>query len=499
MFKELSKNIESIEGCFKDCGDYTSKRFVIDKFGKITAYVGYFDMLVNRDLIEQSVINRIVARLYDSNGDIVTVKGALFDPIQDAGVTVADIKEEEDINKITDAVMGGDTILMFDGFPKAIIISSKGWPSRGVPSADTEIVVQGSKEAFSEVFRINTMLIRRRIKDKNLKVKQSVLGQRSKTNVALMYMDDVVRKDILENVENRLAELDIDAISESGHLEQLIEDKRLSPFPQMQMTERPDKAASAILEGRIVLVVDNSPFVIILPCTLNTFFQSPEDYYQRFEIMSFIRMIRFVSAVISLTLPGIYLAITLYNPEMLPDGLILKMAQARQSVPLPAFIEIILMDLAFELLREAGVRLPSAVSGTIGIVGGLIVGQAAVEAGLVSPITVVIIALTGIAGFAIPNVSLVSGFRLSKYFVTLMSAFFGLLGFWFSFLIILVHLAAMESFGIPYLYPFVSSELNNYNDLKDSVFRMPSITLKKRPIFSNPNQRIRMRGEKDGQ
>ncbi len=492
LSENLDQNISLVEACFEGSGDFMKKKFFIDKEGKISAYVAYIDMLINRDIIEVNIINRMVNRLRNDTVDIVAVKGALFNPIQDGGITVADLKEVETIEEITQAILGGDTLILFDHCPKAIIVSTKGWPNRGVPTTDNEVVVQGSKEAFSEVFRINTMLIRRRIKDTKLKVKQLTVGRRGNSNLALMYLDDVVRPDILKEVESRIQQIDIDAILDSGHLAQLIEDNQFSPFPQLQMTERPDKAASAVLEGRIAIVLDNSPFVILAPSTFNTFFQSSEDYYQRFEIMSFVRFIRYISGAMALLLPGFYLAVSLYSPSMLPQMLILKMAEARQSVPFPALIEILLMDLAFELLREAGIRLPAPVSSTIGIVGGLIIGQAAVEAGLVSPIIVVIVALTGIAGFAIPNVSLVAGFRLSKYLVILFSATFGLLGFWVSALLILIHLVSLKSFGFPYLFPFAGGGLNDFSDLKDSIFRLPVTKMVKRPYFANPNQQTKM-------
>jgi spore germination protein len=340
--------------------------------------------------------------------------------------------------------------------------------------------------------RINTVLIRRRIRDTRLKVKQMRVGRRSATDIALLYMSDVIRPNVLSETEERISEIDIDAVLDSGMLEQLIEGDWRSVFPQCETTERPDKAAAAILEGRLAVIVDNSPIALIVPATFNTLCQSPEDYYQRTWIMSFTRILRFAAVILSACLPGFYLAAAIYHPQMLPPMLMLKMAAARQNVPFPAVVEILMMEIAFELLREAGIRMPKAIGGTFGIVGGLIVGQAAVEAGIVSPIVVVVVALTAISSFAIPGQSLVTGLRLVKFLFIILSASLGLLGFWAAALLTLVHLASLNSFGIPYLFPFVSGEVNQGSDYKDSIFRVPLFKMRRRPIFARPGSEIRL-------
>ncbi|MCL2171786.1 MAG: spore germination protein, partial [Defluviitaleaceae bacterium] len=360
------------------------------------------------------------------------------------------------------------------------------FPNRGVPTADTEVVVMGSNEAFTEVFRFNTALVRRRIRDTRLKVQQVRVGRRGKNDIGIMYLDDVVRHNILEEVLARIEDIDIDAIIDAGALEEFIEDNWKSPFPQCQITERPDKAASAILEGRIVILVDNSPLALIVPCCVNSFFQASEDYAQSWEIMSFVRVLRFLAAVLALALPGLYIAITVFHPNMLPLMLTFKMAAARENIPFPAVFEILIMELAFELLREAGIRLPRPVGSSIGIIGGLIVGDAAVAAGIVSPVVVIVVALTGIASFAIPNYALVSAFRIVKFLIIGMSAALGLFGFWAAILIIVIHLASLKSFGIPYLFPFAAGDLNGFSDFKDTLFRLPLMFMRKRPIYANP-------------
>lgn len=498
LFKDIDLNIKYLDEMFKDCDDIVKRKFPIGESKKQWAFIMYADSMTDRTFIERAIMVKLIGLKIDFGKNELALKEDLFAAIKDNGITTPDIKEDNLLEALCKAVLSGDTIIIFDGLETAVVASTKGAPNRGVPSVETEAVVQGSKDAFSEVFRFNTVLIRRRIRDTNLKVKQYKLGRRSGTDVALMYLDDVVRHDILEEAQRRLRNIDIDAILDSGYVEQLIEDDWLSPFPQVLVTERPDKAASAILEGRIVIVVDNSPVVLIIPSTLNTFFQSSEDYYQRFEIMSFTRAMRFFAAFIAVTLPGLYIAVTVYHPSMVPLLLSFKMAAAQQSIPFPAVIEILIMDLSFELLREAGIRLPSPVGSSIGIVGGLIVGQAAVEAGIVSPVVVIIIALTGIASFLIPNYQLTAGFRLTKYLVILFSATLGLLGFWVAMLVILIHLASLKTFGIPYLFPYVAGGFNGHGDMRDSFFRVPLMFMRKRPFFANPKQSTRLNPAKSG-
>jgi len=488
----LDENIKILENLFTDCQDFIGRKFPPGGEGAPWIYTAYIDAMTDRQLTDMTVIRR----LFDMDWSALTHEGKamdLYTALRDRGIATADLSEAENWDDILYFIHAGDTAVFVEGYNKVIIIATRGFPNRGIQATETEIVVQGPREAFSEVMRFNTALIRRRIRDCNLKVKQSKLGQRSLTDIALMYMEDIVRPEILQEVERRLEEIQIDGISDSGCVEQLIEENWLSPFPQMQLTERPDKAASSILEGRIAIIIDNSPFVILVPVTLNSLFQSSEDYYSRWQIMSVTRFLRFVGAFLAVALPAFYIAIALYHPAMIPLLMLSRLAEASQAVPFPAVLEIFLLDAAFELLREAGIRLRSASGGTIGIVGGLIIGQAAVEAGLVSPIVVIVVAMTSIATFAIPNISLVYSFRLVKYGLLLASAMFGFLGLGLGLILTLVHLASLNSFSFPYLMPFASAEMNGYQELKDSIFRFPLSSFKKRPFFARRDQATRMK------
>ncbi len=490
---DLQDNINFLESTFKDCGDIVKRSLKVGKKLDINLYVMYFDLLIDRELVDRSVIYSLADEMVESMPEINADTPDLFDVIKDTFLGTIDLRVSDDLREIQLAILSGDTALFIGNCNKVIILATKGWPNRGIPTVENEVSIHGSNESFSEVFRFNTVLIRRRVRDARLKCKQYKVGERSETDVAVMYVEDIAKSSVVQEVIDKIEKINIDAIYDAGHLDQLIEENWLSPFPQSQLTERPDKAASALLEGRIVLIIDNSPLVLILPTTFNIFFQASDDYYQRTEIVSFVRLIRYAAGILSVTALGLYLCVSVYHPYMIPIDLVYKIADARKDVPFPPLLELLIMDLSFELLREAGIRLPAPIGSTIGIVGGLIIGQSAVEAGLVSPIIVIIVALSAITSFTVPSVDLVSGFRISKYLVTIASALLGFLGFWISILLILTHLVSLKSFGVPYMYPFVSGEVNEYTDLKDSVVRAPMKKMSKRPLFARNQQKRRSR------
>ncbi len=487
LSKNLQNNIDLYEALFVDCNDVVKRKLQIGGANKTYVYISYIDVMIDRFLIEEAIVSKLVTGMNELPFE------NSWDYIRDKALGSADIKELITMEQLSQAVLSGETIIMIDGYDKGLMIASRGFPNRGVQSPEIEVTLRGPKDGFSEALRINTVLIRRRIRDTKLKVKQTQVGIRSRTDVALMYIEDIVRDELLDDIEKRLSSFEIDGILDSGMLEQILEKKWYSPFPQFQATERPDKAASAILEGRIAVVVDNSPMVLLLPTTLNCFFQASDDYYNRVDIIAFTRLLRFVAAFLATAIPGFYIAVTNFHPEMLPTSLILSFQAAREGVPFPVVIEIILMELSFELLREAGIRLPGPMGSTVGIVGGLIVGQAAVAANLVSPIIVILVSITAISTFAIPNEGFASAFRIIKFLIIILSALLGLYGFLLGSLIVLIHLSNLKSFDIPYLMPYVAANVNNFNDKRDSIIRFPIFMQKERPIFAKQDEKIRMR------
>lgn len=479
LTKNLEQNQKLMQAALRDCEDVVMRSFFMEGVPLLMIYA---DNIVDSDAVRQSILETIML-IYNGKG------GADLQALLDGAIAIGEVRKAVTVTEVCDGVLWGETVVLMDGSDFAVIASTKQYPTRGVSKAETEVVVQGPKDAFLESIAVNIVLLRRRIHDTRLKLKRKQLGSRSRTDAALLYMEDLVRPEVLRRVEQQLMQVELKGILDSGAVEQLLEKRQYSPFPQLQMTERPDKTASALLEGRVVLLVDNSPYAILLPATLNTFFQAAEDYYERWEMMSFIRLIRYGAAFLAVALPGLYIAFSVYHPQLLPTALALKVADTRRNIPFSVVGEVVIMELAFELLREAGIRLPSPVSSTIGIVGGIIIGSAAVEAGLVSPAVVIISALTGICTFVIPNVSVVSALRLSKYLVILLAAVFGIFGVWTALLLLLAHLCSLTSYGIPYLYPFCSSSVNEDIDWEDSIFRLPLSKMKHRPIFVRRGQR----------
>lgn len=493
LSKSLTENIKSIDLLFDKCSDKVGRIIPIGKKDPLNIYILYLDGMTTRETVEFSILEKILFKedeiLESSQNKPSSLAQLLLNRV---GGTV-DVYEADTLEDLISAVLGGDTAIFIDGSLKGLVVATKGFDSRGVQEPDNEAVIRGSKDAFTEIVRTNTALVRRRIRDTKLKIEPITYGVRSRTDIAIVYMDDIVQEGLVDQIKTRLSEYEIDAILDSGYIEQLIEDDWLSPFPQIQSTQRPDKVASAVLEGRAAILVDNSPFALIVPATFNSFFQASEDYYQRWAIMSFTRILRYLVSFFALALPGLYIALLNFHPTMIPTTLAVSLAAARAGIAFPTVVEIIIIELEFELLREAGIRLPTAIGHTIGIVGGLIVGEAAVSAKLISPMVVIIVAITAIASFAVPDYGLTTAFRLLKYFVIILSATLGLYGFLISMLLIMTHLVTLESFNIPYLSPYVSADLNSYSDWKDALVRMPLFMQKERPVFAKRSQRIRLK------
>lgn len=489
IYKDLYKNIEALESVFSEWGDIVKKKFVLEREeGNLSLYIIYVDGLTDNEMVERTITHPL---LYEWRN--TSFPEDVFNRIFHYQTEAVDLTEQTKMSEVVAAILKGDTGIFVDGVQKAMVLSTKKLPTRAVSTQQKESGLKGPRDAFNENFRTNTALLRRRVKDPKMKLKQGAIGQRSQTVYGLMYMEDLIYPSLLEKIEKKLESFAIDGIFDSGMLVHLLEEKWYSPFPQVQTTERPDKAASAIMEGRVVLVVDNSPEVIILPTTFNTFFQAADDYYNRFAVGTFARCLRYLAAYITVLLPGLYIAITCYYPQVLPTDFLLAIAGARNDITFPIVVEVLLMELLFELLREAGIRLPGQMGNTIGVVGGLIVGQAAVEASLVSTIVVIVVALTAIASFAIPNEEFSSTFRLLKFLMIFLGAVWGLYGIMLGILVIQIHLSSLESFGIPYMMPMVSGSIDDELEFQDFVMRKPIFTMRNRPLYTRRGNRIRFR------
>ncbi len=398
-------------------------------------------------------------------------------------VTQNQLMKSTDFQEILDSVNFGECVLFVDGADQALIFDVKSWEHRTVDRPNVEITIRGPQEGFGETVRANTALIRKNLKNENLTIESITIGQRSRTPCSIMYLKDLANPKLVDEVRRRLRSLKLDYANDSGIIEQLIEDNSFLSAPQVIATERPDRVASMLSDGRVAILVDGNPFVLVVPATLYSLIHSPEDVYLRFPFANFMRFIRYLGIAAALLLPGLYLAVTNYHHEMIPTDLILAISGARERVPFPTVFEILIMEISFELIREAGIRMPGTIGPTLGIIGALILGQAAVAANIVSPILIIIVAVTGIGALAVPNFSLAFAFRVMRFGYIILGAVAGLLGITLGLFIQGLFLVSQKSFGVPFLSPIAP---RTSGSITSAITRPVMWKREKRPDYLNP-------------
>ncbi|MEI7028376.1 spore germination protein [Paenibacillus sp. y28] len=439
---------------------------------RIPAAVLYMDGLANAEMIHKSILLPMVESHVGDN------------PIRDLGrliLTAGSIEEQVQLAEIIYRLLFSSTIVLIDGIPKALLICTEGWEHRTVSEPKTEPIGRGPQDAFNEVLRVNTALLRRRIKDPRLVFDNVRIGRRSLTDISIAYLQDVANPGIVQEIKNRLQHVDIDMLTDGQMLAEFIEDHPISPFPQMAITERVDKTAVAISEGRVALIVDGTPGTVIVPITMTYFLFSTEDYYSKWLPVMLIRWLRVIALCIALLLPSLYVAISSYHQEMLPTGMMLQMAANRSGLPFPSYVEALIMELSFELLREASLRMPGTLGQTIGIVGAIVIGSAAVEAGIVGPILTIIVSFTAIGSFVIPSYNTSFAIRVIRFPLMILSATLGLYGILFGVIALLIHLNHLYSFGVPYMASFTPESMKDWND--SLLVRKPMPFQRERPSF----------------
>ncbi|WP_420490351.1 spore germination protein [Neobacillus niacini] len=453
-----------------------------DGRGPDTAVVfveGIADSKAINDFLIESIMNK----------HPVESKQPIFETLFKEVVALGDVKEITDWDNLYLSLMSGESIILVDGVQKAISASTRGGEQRSVQEPSSQLTVRGPRDGFTESIRTNTALIRRRIQNPDLWLENMKIGSVTKTDVSIMYIKGIAKDEIIEEVRNRLKRIEIDSILESGYIEQLIEDTAFTTFPTLYHTERPDMVAGNLLEGRVAIIVNGTPFVLIAPAVFIQFFQSVEDYYGRADIATALRFLRILIFFISIIAPAAYIAVTTFHQEMIPTQLLVAIAAQRESVPFPALVEALIMEVSFEILREAGVRMPRAVGSAISIVGALVIGQAAVQAGIVSPAMVIIVAITAIANFATPAFAVAISARLIRFGFMFAAATFGFYGIILGVIILAVHLCSLRSFGVPYLTPMAPFIPAN---LGDTIVRLPLWAQKKRPRLFTDNKENRV-------
>nr|WP_235593360.1 spore germination protein [Paenibacillus sp. 32O-W] len=487
----LAEAVEFMKKLLGENDDFVTHRFHV--FGKHDAAIFYFSHMVDQSVINNDILKPLMLKPRESGQQDaaaplkeVLVKDTLYH---------SEAILEKRFGKLVEGLLFGQSVVVVDGMDEAIMIGTRNIMKRSIDQPATEQVIRGAREGFIEMLGTNISLLRYRLQTPDLRVNTMEIGTKTKSKVAICYLAGVTNPGIVREVKNRLSKVNIDAVLDSGYLEQFIEDNHWSPFPQVQYTERPDKVAANLLEGRVAIIVDGSPLALIVPTVFSQFYQTMEDYTERYVMMSAIRLARLVALIFSLIFPSLYVAVISFNPELIPTEFAVAVAGGRAGVPFPAIIEVLFMEVTMEVLREATIRLPQQVGGALSIVGVLVIGQAAVSAGFASPITVVIIALTTIGSFATPSYNAALALRLLRFPLVILSGIFGLYGLMIGIIFIANHLLSLRSFGVPYLSPLVPG---NFLDSRDLLIRGPLWKMKSRPSFLHPLDQSRT-GENIGQ
>lgn len=479
----IDVNKQVIMETFGESADLVVRKVIPTANPQVKVLIVHIDGLVDRKFVSDEII-RPIAEMPAFQGQFKPTD-KIQHILSEQVISVSDVKQVLTMTDVIHHVITGDCAVLVDSTNVALVCSTRGWSARAIEEAATESTIRGPRDAFTETLRTNTSLIRRRIKDPALRIEQFTIGRVTKTDVALLYIKGIANEDLVKEAKQRLIRIDTDSILESGYIEEFIEDAPFSPFPTLLRTERPDRVAGSLLEGRLAIMTDSTPFVLIFPATFTMMLSSVEDYYERPFIGSVMRLIHIGAFFASLILPSLYIAITTFHQEMLPTPLILAVAAQREGVPFPAFVEAFGMEVAFEILREAGVRLPKIIGSAVSIVGALIVGEAAIRAGLVSPLMVIVVAFTAIASFATPVFSLAVGVRLLRFVLMVLASSFGLFGVIMGLAALLIHLSSLRSFGVPFLEPLAPIILA---DLKDTLIRFPWWAMTTRPKLLSRNQ-----------
>ncbi|WP_175638635.1 spore germination protein [Metabacillus schmidteae] len=468
---ELQENIQHIKKEFGYSHDL-SVRQLMQMHGGVKIAIVHLSGIVDEDLLSEHVMEPIIKLINFSDEPLSSseAEGNIFNLIEVSNTSFAKTWEE-----VISSILTGDTVILLDKIPQAIIAGTQKIESRSITEPTSQTVIRGPKDSFNENIRNNISLVRGRIQNPNIRILDSKVGSITKTDVAIMSIEGLAEKKYVEEIVRRIKSIKIDGILESNYVEELIQDHK-TIFPLLLNTERPDVVVAHLLEGKIAIFIHGTPFVLICPITLIQFFQSPEDYYNNYFYSTFLRILRVGSFLVNMYASAIYLALTTHHQGLIPTTLLVSLMAQRERIPFPAIVEILIMEIAFEVLREAGIRMPRAIGPAVSIVGALILGQAAVEAGFVSAAVVIIVATSAISSFTLPNTSILNVARALRFFLLFSSAYIGFLGLLLMSLAILLHVCSLRSIGSHYFAPFAPFSLK---EQKDSLFRFSFRKLRK--------------------
>jgi spore germination protein KA len=482
LVKSIDTNIKCFTHIFHNDETLKVRRFQNKYLATASCCVIYIDGMVNTEILNENIIQPI---LYHNLEEKINLNN-LLEEIQSKIIVSSSVEMFNDIEILVNCLIEGDTILLLNNYDQALCISSKGWKTRSLSEPESARVVRGPKEGFTEAIMTNITLIRRIIKNKELKFKFKEIGVRTRTKTCICYIEDLVLEEILSELENRLDEINIDAILDSGYIQELIRDAPFSLFETVGYSERPDVVAAKLLEGRIALIVDGSPFVLTVPYVFIEGLQANEDYYNNFIFASFNRLLRSAAMIIAISLPAIYVSAVAYHQELIPTPLLLSISASRQGVPFPTSLSLLVMLVIFDVIREAGIRMPSAIGQAVNIVGTLVIGQAIVEAKLVSAPVVIISAVSGIMKLLSPTT--IAPIAIIRLFLLFSSSVMGIYGYIFGMILIIVHLMGVRSFGVPYMLGL--SSMKNHNG-QDIWIRSPWWSMTLRPKIIGARNLVR--------
>ncbi|MDF2628612.1 MAG: gerKA1 [Symbiobacteriaceae bacterium] len=465
--------------------DLIYRELALGKEGR-RAFLLFTDHLVKKEQV-MGLIDSLTIKLRKEKYPSDTA--ALTDFLLQRAVIASEVNTSRTLGDVTSAVLSGDTVMLVDGLDVGIRLSTRGWEHRPPEQPLSEPVVRGPKVGFTETLAVNLALMRRRIQSESLRIETMVMGERSHTTVALLYIAGLTLPSLVDETRRRLQRIRVEAVYESGVIEELIADNPFTVFPLIKQTERPDVVESQLLQGKVAVLTDGTPHALTMPATFAGEMQAAEDYYQHWTAGSLMRMLRYTFLLVALLGPSAYVAITTFHQEMLPTQLLLSLMASREGLPFPAVVEALIMETSLEVLREAGVRLPKPVGQAISIVGGLIIGESAVRAGLVSPVMVIVVALTAISSFVIPIFAAGLSIRILRFPMMLLAGTLGFYGIVLGLLIISVHLASLRSFGVPYMSPTMPPTAQ---DMQDLMIRAPWWYMRKRPQFMPVLDRFRV-------
>ncbi|MCK9861184.1 spore germination protein [Paenibacillus sp. ATY16] len=462
----LETNESFLKEQFQNCSDFIIRSFKMKD--DTLLLLAYLDGMVRVQSVEESILKPLIQQELQPNG--TSLMQSFAEIIGGNWLPLSNVQTEDNSEKLVQHILQGNLAVLVDGEACALIAKIQDFETRSIQEPKKEAALRGSKEGFVESLRTNTTMIRRRIIHQDLKLESFTIGEYTQTDVALIYVQGLAEEKILTQVREKLHAIEIDGIIDTAYIEEWIEGNSFSLFSQIQNTERPDIVTASLLEGKVAIMANGSPFTLILPVTFWSGLQSVDDYFERFVFVLLTRTIRYIMTFISFALPAIYVALSTFHPEMVPSYLMIGISTARESSPFPTVIEVFLMLFVFDALQEAGVHLPNQLGPVVSILGALVIGQAAVEAGIISTPIIIVVSLTGVASYSIPRYSASLSFRIIRYLFLFIAGLLGFVGFAFGIIFLMIHLVMLESFGRPFMYPIAPFDGKR---IKDIIIRYP--------------------------